>query len=121
MVYMKFDDWLRNALRESKVSNIQLSKTVKVSHPRISQLLSGDRPSADLARRIANALNRPEDEALVAAEYMSASPDRDALIEEILNLVANLDESDKSEVADFVRMKLQRKKQASAQRATTKR
>lgn len=109
-----FSDWVKEQLKTRHWSIRELSRQSGVSHPMLSQGMSGKANlSADSVIKIAQALNVAPETALRLAGFLSAEAEfspadesvRDVAIQEIIELAKNMTPENKQDLLDYARFR----------------
>lgn len=82
---MAFSDWLLEEIEKSGLSYSEIGRRAGFSHARISQVVSGDKPSADFCIAIAKGLDLPPTVALSRAGYLPRMDRKNELTEKLLH------------------------------------
>lgn len=106
-----FSKWLDEVLKSRNMKPADLARAAKKDSGVISNIMNGKRnPSTSSCKAISIALDIPLDEVYRAAGILPPKTDIDPIAENVLHLLKDLDDYDKEEILDFVRLKHQRAK-----------
>ena len=93
--------------RDRGLSNSEIARRAGISQARISQVISGDNPTADLCLLIAKGLNVSPEDALRSAGYLPVYQDS-AILQQIYDIVRHLNDTERKNVLDYVLWRLQK-------------
>jgi transcriptional regulator with XRE-family HTH domain len=94
---MNFQDWLREQITQRDLTYTKLGERAGISHARISQVLAGENPSADLCISIARGLGVDPVYVLRIAEKLppGVGDTTDPTLAELWALAQRLSEADR--------------------------
>jgi transcriptional regulator with XRE-family HTH domain len=93
------------------MTQAELARKSGVSTGGISDILTGRRdPGATMARKIAEALEIPAEEAYRAAGLLSDEPERTREVEQIIHIVEGMPPEEQKEVLSYIRWRNNQKK-----------
>lgn len=112
MPKQKFGDWLSDRLIERDMKSADLSRAIRdvggnMDSGVVSNLINNKRqqPSVDTCKMIAKALKIPLEEVYRAASILPDKPDIDTLTESVINLMRDLQKSDKEDILEYARLR----------------
>jgi transcriptional regulator with XRE-family HTH domain len=107
MTNPNFTAWLEEEMRREGLSNAELAQKAGVTRGAIGNLLRGERgPGMTLVVAIANALDRPPEMVFRKAVGLPEDPGYDEETERVVHLFRQLDDPNKTEVIEYLEMKL---------------
>lgn len=116
-----FSGWIQERLEEKGWSQAELARRSGLTRGGISNLLNNVRkPDAETCKALARAFGRPEEEALIAAGYLSPKPDFDPRAERLNQLFDQLTPEDQEEILSIAEMKLRKKEAREAEKQKKK-
>ena len=99
----KFGDWLRETLREKRISQAELARRIGVTAAQISHLILGERGTTpETLRLIADALNMPYEEVLRIAGILPPIPKKDIMEEKADYLYQQLNQENKQKAIEYL-------------------
>lgn len=102
----KFNAWLLQELSKRNWSQSDLSYRANISRGTLSNILSGSRKiGTDVILAIARALHLPPEAVFRAAGILPPTPEADALTEEGLHILNQLEGEDKEEALRYLRLR----------------
>lgn len=105
-----FGDWLTAELDKRGWTQADLVRESGLSRAQVSMVVNGGRkPGKHFCRSVARALSLPEEAVFRRAGMLPPSQAYDEKAETVKKLMAELDEWDKDEVIDFMKLKIARK------------
>lgn len=106
----KLVDWIREQLNERDWSQNKLAKEAGLTSSQISRIMNGQRPSPEIARDLAKALNVSADFVLEMAGRLASKEKRTPLIEELIGLFVQLPSEDREAEVATLRVRVERLK-----------
>ena len=105
-----FVKWLNAQTERRSWSNNELGRRAGVSRSTISLVLTGQQsPTWEFCYRMAQALKEPPEKVFRLAGLLPpAPPERDPLIQELLEIARKLDAADRDELLAYARLRYQR-------------
>jgi transcriptional regulator with XRE-family HTH domain len=101
-----FTDWFNKLLLDNDLGVREAARKIGISHPMVSDMQNGARPTEGSCAKIAIAFNYSADYVLALAGYRSYGL-RDKFIELIDHLAMQLpDDEEKNGTAEYIRMRL---------------
>lgn len=107
---MNIAEIVDSEMKRRGLSIREFAKLVGVSHPLISDILSGGKPSYRTCEKLAPVLNMPVETVLRLAGYLPAPPSNTEYQEELLHLFSQLSPEDQKEILELLRFKAERQK-----------
>lgn len=110
---MAFNEWLLQKIEQSGLSYSELGRRGGISHARISQVVSGDKPGAEFCLAIARALGeRPETVMRLAGLLPSLPGPEDARsLKELLEITQQLTLRDRQDVLEYATWRYHRQQE----------
>ncbi|MGA2504238.1 MAG: helix-turn-helix transcriptional regulator [Anaerolineales bacterium] len=103
---LEFTEWFNKWMKDSGLGVREAARKIKISHPVISDLQSGAKPTEGTCVKIAIATNNPADVILSLAGYMPR-PKEDPLVKVITYLAEQLPTNEeKEDAAEYIRMRV---------------
>ncbi len=103
-----FSKWLKDELEARSWKQADLVRASGLDSAVVSNIVNGRRKAGETtAKAIAKALNIPAELVFRRASLLPPQPERNEKISEVLYILEQLDEANQSDVADYVRMRLQ--------------
>lgn len=90
MTNNNFVTWLLEQIEERDVSYSEVARTGGISHGRISQVISGDKPGWDFCEAIARAFNLPAEIVFQKAGLLPSEPEHTSLEKEAVHLLREM-------------------------------
>ena len=104
--------WLDEVLKARGWTRNQLSTAAGLASGTLTNIFSGDKGiGKGVSKKIAKALNIPEEVVFREAGLIKKNPDYDELTEKIVHLVSQMDEIDKNDVLQYAEVVLNRSKE----------
>ena len=101
-----FGEWLQGKLTEKEWKPADLARASGLDPGVLSNLINGKRnPGVESCKAIAKALKIPLAEVYRAADFMPPEPNKDPLIDAIVNLTLELTAEEKENVYEYVKLR----------------
>jgi DNA-binding XRE family transcriptional regulator len=103
---MQFGDWLLDQLRQRDMRPADLGRVTGLESSVMSNLINHRRhPAIETCKTISRALGIPLEDVYRAAGYLPPKPESNPVINTILHLVSELDDRDREDVLEYVRLR----------------
>ena len=100
-----FSDWLLDELRKREWTQADLARASGLTTAAISKYMSGRIPEKDALKKIARAFDVPIGNLYQIAGMLPPEPEPDLLTKAIMHLLHDLDNEEKNEVLEYVKLR----------------
>lgn len=101
-----FPTWLQNQLNERGWSQSDLANRAKIHRQVVWAYLNRrKKPGTDILKKIAKALDVPVEQIYQVTGMLAPEPESDILTKTIMHLINDLDNDEKSEVIEYVKLR----------------
>lgn len=117
-----FGTWLKAAIKEKGISQVELARLIGVQPPQVSHIISGDRGTTpENIVAIARALQLPAEEVFRVAGLLPQNPKTDADDERANHLIQSLKKpSSKQRALDYLQLLIEQEEREERENAAKK-
>jgi transcriptional regulator with XRE-family HTH domain len=107
----QFGAWLSDEIQKRGISQIQLARKAEITPAQISRLISGSRGAGEKTlNAIAKGLDLPPEIVFRAAGFLPPKKKSSSDFDELVFLIEQLSPSERQEIEELVRFKIERKR-----------
>jgi transcriptional regulator with XRE-family HTH domain len=114
---LDFSDWLQAEIHRRGWNQAELARRSGITSGQISRVLKREQSAGlDTMRAVARALDVPLFEVFVSAGLLPAHSERDSLVQQLIDMLADLPRADQEEILELARLKVERTRRMSRER-----
>jgi transcriptional regulator with XRE-family HTH domain len=114
---LDFADWLQAELQRRGWNQAELARRSGITSGQISRVLNREQGAGlETMRAVAQALDISLYDVFVRAGLLPAHAERDSLVQQLIDMLADLPRADQEEILELARLKVERTKRVSRER-----
>lgn len=114
---LDFPDWLRTEMLRHGWNQAELARRCGITSGQISRVLKREQNAGlETMQAVARALDVPLSEVFVRVGLLPARSERDSLIQQLIDMLADLPRADQEEILELARFKVERTRRVSRER-----
>jgi transcriptional regulator with XRE-family HTH domain len=114
---LDFADWLQAELQRRGWNQAELARRSGITSGQISRVLNREQSAGlETMRAVAQALEVSLYDVFVRAGLLPARSERDSLVQQLIDMLADLPRADQEEILELARLKVERTRRVSRER-----